>query len=88
MQLIVFTDIACAGCDNKVKNCDLPTYRENIAKAINYFIVAVDEKNPTYLKAIQQPENSGMFNTTMNILSKYKTNGFDILETGPFCKHQ
>ncbi len=50
--------------------------------------MAVDEKNSTYLKAIQQPENSGMFNLTMNILSKYKENGFDILETGAFCKHQ
>jgi hypothetical protein len=66
----------------------LSTYRQNIAKAINYFIIAVDEKNSTYLKAIQQPENSGMFNLTMNILSKYKDNGFDILETGAFCKHQ
>ena len=59
--MIVFTDIACAGCDNEVKNCDLPTYRENIAKAIiNYFIMAVDENNSTYLKAIQQAENSGI----------------------------
>jgi hypothetical protein len=59
----------------------------NLASAINYFIYAVDDKNPTLLNAIIAPGKSGLFNSTIKIASKNKANGFDILKTGPFCLH-
>ena len=80
--------IACAECRMKESDCEFPTYRKNIASAVSYFITAVNERNSYYLKAIIQPQNSGMFNSTIKISSKYKENGFDVLTTGPFCFHE
>jgi hypothetical protein len=85
--VINFADIECSGCKTKGKNCDIPTYRKNLANAVSYFLNAVDEKNLNFLQAIQFPEKSGMFNSSINVEAKYKENGFNIINTGPFCNH-
>ena len=82
-----FATSVCTACDHVHKNCDFPTYRANLANAVSYFITAVDKKNSKYLNAIQQPTKSGMFNSTISIVSKFKENGYDILKTGAFCTH-
>lgn len=82
-----FASAVCKACDHVNKNCDFTTYRSNLADAVNYFMYAVDTKNEAYLNAIKNPTKSGMFNKMINIDSKYNENGFNILETGGFCKH-
>ena len=39
------------------------------------------------MNAIKNPAKSGLFNSTINIISKYNENGFNILDTGSFCIH-
>lgn len=79
--------MVCKTCDEVHKNCDFNTYRENLAHAINYFINGVDYKNSTYINALSNPDNSGLFNSSVNIIPNFKSNGFNVLSTGPFCIH-
>jgi hypothetical protein len=58
-----------------------------VVKAISYFIKAVDERDAASLSIIENPNQSGQFDPSIKIESKYKLNGFDIIKTGPFCKH-
>lgn len=78
-------------CDSKKSNtnatCEFDTYKANVVHAINYFLNGVDNSNAEYINALQNPMSSGLFNFTINIESKYKYNGFDVLKTGSFCIH-
>ncbi len=59
----------------------------NLALTVKYFIRAIDGKDSTYLNAIQYPQKSGLYNSTINISSKFNLNGYNVLNTGPFCIH-
>ena len=76
--------LVCLTCS---KNCEFELYRENIVNAISYFLKGINEKISTYINALENPKNSNLFNKTLNIESFYNHNGFNVLETGPFCKH-
>lgn len=77
----------CAGlvCKTCTKDCKFDLYRESIAKTISYFIKGIDEKNAMYLRALESPNNSTMFNPEIKVTSFFDYNGFDVLKTGPFC---
>lgn len=74
----------CKICDT---DCDFDMYRTNIVKAISLFYKGITERNKNFILGLENPNNSGFFDQKLNILSKYKYNGYDVLKTGPFCKH-
>ncbi len=74
-------------CHQCISDCEYTLYKKNSVKAISYFLLAVEQKNATYLKALENPKSSGFFDPSINITSIQKYNGFDILEKGPFCVH-
>jgi hypothetical protein len=84
----IFGKTQCKSCD-KVKEaiCDFPTYRRNFAAAIETFIKGIDEKNQTLINALQDPQNSVIFDKNITIQSKFKLNGFNLTYTGPYCYH-
>lgn len=83
-----FAESLCKSCDKINQGCDYNTYRQNLVYAINYFINGVDEKNAQYINALTNPQASGLFNSTINIIPQYKSNGYNVLQTGPFCTHE
>lgn len=74
----------CADCK---ANCDFPLYRSNLAKAIGVFINGVKERNKNLIRAIENPPESGLFDPTIKIDFKFKHNGYNVIQTGAFCKH-
>jgi hypothetical protein len=62
-------------------------YRANVAKAVAYFLLALETRNKTYEFALENPKESGAFDPSLNIQALYKLNGYDIQKTGPFCNH-
>ena len=83
-----FSSLVCSACDQvKDRVCTFELYRANLAKAIDYFIRAVDEKSSFYLNVINDPSDSGMFDKSISISAFYKYKGFDVTKTGPFCNH-
>jgi hypothetical protein len=76
--------IVCKSCET---NCDYDLYTNSLAKTISLFVLALREKDPKYLNAIENPKASGMFDPKINIISEYKLNNYDVLKTGPFCNH-
>lgn len=75
----------CKACEN---DCEFDLYRSNLVTAINLFYRGINLKNQKYIDALENPENSEYFDPKIRIKSLYKTDGFNILNTGPFCKHK
>ncbi len=79
--------LLCATCDSVPQaQCNYNQYTENVIRAIAYFIKGVDERNENLLNALADPKQSGLFD--VNVEAEYKSNGFDVSQTGPFCNHQ
>jgi hypothetical protein len=74
----------CKVCESE---CDFPVYKKNLVNAVNYFLLAVQQKNQTYLNVLENPKDSTYFDSKIMINSTHKYNGFNILQTGPFCVH-
>ncbi len=72
----------CKECES---DCDFPLYKKNLIRAIKYFLLAVQDKNQVYLTTLEYPNESPMFDSKIKINSTYKYNGFNIIQTGPFC---
>ncbi len=62
-------------------------YRENVVKAVSYFLNGVDSRSSYLLDVIQDPKNSKMFDPKLTINAFHDLGGFDVLKTGPFCFH-
>jgi hypothetical protein len=75
--------LICEPCKN---NCEIELYHENFLNALTYFILGVREKKIEYLNAIQEPKKYAGFDENIDILANYKYNGYNVLETGPFCQ--
>lgn len=78
------TYLICTPCKT---NCKFDLYRTNVVKAISFFLQGVNEKNETFIEALENPAESNMFDKDINITAEFKYNGFDILNTGPFCNN-
>lgn len=63
----------------------MPLYRSNLANGITYFLNGVRQKDQKMLDALENPQKSGMFDSTIQIEARFKRNGFDVTKTGPFC---
>ena len=74
----------CKVCESE---CDFPLYKQNLVRAVNYFLLAVQQKNQTYLSILENPNGSPLFDSRIKINSTQKYNGFNIIKTGPFCIH-
>lgn len=72
----------CKMCE---KDCKFADYRENLANAVAYFLKGVNNKNAKYIHVIENPMNSTFFNAEINIEATFNYNGFNIIQTGPFC---
>ncbi|CAF1089929.1 unnamed protein product, partial [Brachionus calyciflorus] len=66
----------CKTCEN---NCDYSMYRTNVVKAIGLFYNGINQKNSQFVNALEEPNSSGFFDKSLNVLSKYKYNGYNIL---------
>ncbi len=62
-------------------------YRENVANAVSVFLDGINKKNKTLINIIENPMSSHFFSPELRINSFFDHNGFDIIETGPFCAH-
>lgn len=58
-----------------------------MARAVGYFLMGVNLKDVNYLKALENPAESGLFDKAIEVDSIFKYNGYDVVETGPFCHH-
>jgi len=74
----------CKSCRG---DCNFGVYRESVVKSISFFLTGIDQRNSTFLDAIQNPKNSSMFNPVIEINASHDLGGFDVLKTGPFCIH-
>ena len=73
--------LMCKAC---YKDCHFELYILSLTKAIRYFVQAVYAKNSTYLKALEDPKNSF---PDLSLEFYFDHNGFDVLQTGAFCRH-
>ena len=78
-----FGSVICSTCETG--DCDFEMYRNNLIKAVSFFILGVRERNGAYLEAIENPSPS-VFDVSLNITAMYKLNGYDVTKTGPFCQ--
>lgn len=75
----------CKACE---EDCEFELYRDSVVTAINLFYNGINFRNQKYINALEDPENSGFFNPKIKIKAIFKTNGYDIFKTGPFCEHE
>lgn len=80
-------EVAGRVCHQCISDCDYELYKTNEINAIKYFLLAVEEGNGTYLNALENPSNQQFFDPRIKMTSIQKYNGYNILETGRFCKH-
>ena len=74
----------CKAC---YQDCQFELYRQSLANAISYFLKGVYEKNTIYIQALESPNNSTLFNPILSLEYYFDHNGFDVIQTGAFCKH-
>ena len=79
-------EVAGRVCHQCISDCDYELYKTNEINAIKYFLLAVEEGNGTYLNALENPSNQQFFDPRIKMTSIQKYNGYNILETGRFCK--
>ena len=84
MIFLINTANAVASCERD--GCSIDLYLKTTANAVAYFLTAINNKNSVYLKAIEDPVKSSLFKPTISIISEHKYQGYDVLQTGPFCK--
>ena len=77
--------VICKVCEDK---CEFELYRENVVTAITLFYNGINFRNQKYIDALENPKKSGFFDPKIEIMSIYKTNGYHIINTGPFCEHK
>jgi hypothetical protein len=79
-----FANLICKPCK---EDCDIELYRINVVNAISYFLKAVINKDASYLYVIENPSLTPLFDPFIKITAEKKYQGYDVLQTGPFCKH-
>ncbi|RNA12621.1 chlorophyllase- chloroplastic [Brachionus plicatilis] len=77
--------LICKVCEN---DCEFELYRKSVVTAIGLFYKGINFKSEKFLEALENPEKSGFFDPKIQIKSVSKSNGYNVLNTGPFCKHQ
>lgn len=77
-----FVSVICKSCP---VNCDKPLYITTVVQAIGYFLKGIKEKDEKYIKAIENPAKSPLFDSSIKIEATFKHNGYDVTKTGPFC---